>query len=751
MLALAFLNPLLLWALPLCAVPIVIHLLNRRRFKIVHWAAMDHLLAALKRNRKRLRMEQWLVLLLRVLAVLLLVFLVSRPQLGGGGLLRSTTHHVVLLDDTASMQQRSGSVTLFDKGEDKVRELAEKLGQTRSGDLFSLLRTSRGAQPDLWAQRVGPDLGTRTGQLLKEMTAGDGSMDLGELLQLCEKRAGEQKDAAKTVYHLVTDLRSTDWISEDEKPRSKLVAALMKLDPDGFQVVPIGSRDADNLAVVGIRSRDRVATTGLPTEFAVDVQNLGLDASSVAELAVEVDGQGRVVQPVEALAPGEKATIDISHTFFSPGYHRVEASFTTPADTFTLDDRRALAIEVQDRVHLLLVDGEPGDTSDDGETLFLAVALDPGGDAVTGNDVQVVTDAALADVDLSTFDMVWLCNVPAPSEAVVQKLEKFTAGGGGLVIFLGAQVDVGRYNDLLYKAGKGLLPLQLGEIAGDPDKPEHGFLVNRTHPLVARMPDVFDIVFSKALLIKRHLGMVEDPSSTANVLARVHDADGAPILLTQTFGSGGGQVVVVGLTADKHWSNLPDTIAEVVLSNEIRRFATKVHDLAGFNLQTTDSYRLTLDPGRYKPDVTVRGTGDGGEEITVTAVAPDTPAAPTAPADQPPPAVAAAPAQMQLTLPMSELHALGAYDVELHRQGDEVERRMLTRSLPASESRLVRLQPTVFQKLYPTEVQDRVQFLQENAGLGTGTGEGEIWRLLAFALLAGLLIESLLAWRFGRR
>ena len=73
MLALAFLNPLLLAAVPLCAIPIVIHLLNRRRFHRVPWAAMEYLLAAMKRNRKRLRMEQWLVLLLRTLAVLLLV------------------------------------------------------------------------------------------------------------------------------------------------------------------------------------------------------------------------------------------------------------------------------------------------------------------------------------------------------------------------------------------------------------------------------------------------------------------------------------------------------------------------------------------------------------------------------------------------------------------------------------------------------------------------------------------------------
>ena len=80
MFGLAFLNPGLLWALPLAAVPIVIHILNRRRFKRVPWAAMEFLLKAMKRNRKRLRMEQWLVLLLRTLAVLLLALLVDVPE-----------------------------------------------------------------------------------------------------------------------------------------------------------------------------------------------------------------------------------------------------------------------------------------------------------------------------------------------------------------------------------------------------------------------------------------------------------------------------------------------------------------------------------------------------------------------------------------------------------------------------------------------------------------------------------------------
>ena len=99
MLSLGFFNPMLLWALPLAAVPIIIHLLNRRRFNKVPWAAMEYLLRAMKRNRRRMQMEHWIILLLRTLAVIFLVFLVTRPQLTGGSILRARTHHVICLDD----------------------------------------------------------------------------------------------------------------------------------------------------------------------------------------------------------------------------------------------------------------------------------------------------------------------------------------------------------------------------------------------------------------------------------------------------------------------------------------------------------------------------------------------------------------------------------------------------------------------------------------------------------------------------
>src|SRR5688572_21052729 len=106
MLQLLFSNPFFVAAgVGLVSSPIIIHLINRLRFKRLRWAAMEFLLKAQKRNRRRLIIEQLLLLLLRCMLVLLAAFLVSRfIGFTFGGYSGTDGLHVVLLDDTLSMQ-----------------------------------------------------------------------------------------------------------------------------------------------------------------------------------------------------------------------------------------------------------------------------------------------------------------------------------------------------------------------------------------------------------------------------------------------------------------------------------------------------------------------------------------------------------------------------------------------------------------------------------------------------------------------
>lgn len=746
MLALAFLNPLLLAAVPLCAIPIVIHLLNRRRYHRVPWAAMEYLLAAMKRNRKRLRMEQWLVLLLRTLAVLLLVGLVSRPQLGGGGILSSRTHHVIVLDDSASMTQRTGSTILFERAQERVRALVEDLAQRRSGDLVSLVRTSRPMQPDLWAQRIGPDTGRRITTLQKEWTVGDGAPDLGQVLQATVKRAADVVDAARTEYVVVGDQRAHDWATDDDKAKPSVLTALSAMRAEERLTVAGVGGQQQNLAILDVRLVDRLTTAGVPATLAIDIQNQGLDPTVATTVSVEVDGQSRVAQPVPPLLPGERVAVPVGHTFHQAGFHRIEAQLEA-TEQFPIDDRRTLVLDVREKSRVLLVDGQPDE--DEGETFYLQAAMEM---VESGIEPMVVTDATLEETDLQPFDFVWLCNVQAPSQATSKRLTAFVAAGGGLAIACGNQVDAARYNELFWQDGKGLLPLPLGEIAGDPDKPEPATLVAKGHTICAGVGEVMELLVANVVLVKRWLTLVEDGEHTASVVIRVRDAEGPPLLATRTFGNGGGEVALFTVTADKFWTNLPSTDLFVVLVNQLHRAGARRRDTSGQNLLPDGVHRLQLDQATYRADVTLRALADGGDERTFTATeAP--PAPPADPANAPAPAPAPAPtmADLVLALPMTELRQLGTYEIELARHDGVPEKRLLARNPPPAESRLVGFLESSFTRLYPQELHGRVTFAGETAGLGAVGGEGELWPLLAAALLCGLLLESLLAWRFGRR
>ena len=109
-------NPALLWGSTLVGVPIIIHLLNRRRFRIVDWAAMEWLLQAIKQNKRRITLEQLLLLALRCLIILLIVLAVSKLVFRGSagavsGLIGKRTDWVVVLDDSFSTGQVTGSTT----------------------------------------------------------------------------------------------------------------------------------------------------------------------------------------------------------------------------------------------------------------------------------------------------------------------------------------------------------------------------------------------------------------------------------------------------------------------------------------------------------------------------------------------------------------------------------------------------------------------------------------------------------------
>src|SRR5215472_19035201 len=136
--ALGFANAPLLYGLLAASVPILIHLLNRRKFREVHWAAMRFLLAAIRKNQRRIRIEQWLLLAIRTLIILLVVTAMAKPFLESMGVVIAgrRVHRVLVLDASLSMGYTAGGVSRFDRAKTLAAELVKS---SRPGDSLSVV------------------------------------------------------------------------------------------------------------------------------------------------------------------------------------------------------------------------------------------------------------------------------------------------------------------------------------------------------------------------------------------------------------------------------------------------------------------------------------------------------------------------------------------------------------------------------------------------------------------------------------
>ena len=143
-----FLSPIFLSLTTLASVPIIIHLLNRRRFIRIDWAPMKYLKLTIKTNRQRLRIEQLILLAIRTLAVLLLMIAIARPVLSANSLNWLTGHgrtsRIIVIDDSLSMAYQTDHRSAFEGAHEVLTEIAGKIG---SQDSVTALLTSDMQRP----------------------------------------------------------------------------------------------------------------------------------------------------------------------------------------------------------------------------------------------------------------------------------------------------------------------------------------------------------------------------------------------------------------------------------------------------------------------------------------------------------------------------------------------------------------------------------------------------------------------------
>jgi len=414
----SFLQPMLLAALPLVALPIIIHLINQRRYQTIRWAAMMFLLAANRMSRGYARLRQWLIMAFRMAAIAALIFAVSRPLAGGwlgltaGGRADTT---IILLDRSPSMQQ-VGSDARGSKLETGRRQLVQTL-ETLGSARWVLIESTTAKPRELESVAdllTSPDTGPASA-----------SADLPAML-LAARDYIKANKAGRTEIWICSDLRENDWNAESGR---------WQVLRDGFIELPQGVRfhllaypqtAPGNLSVRVTDVRRR--KTGDQAEVLLTLRLAregGADDKESVPVQFEID-QARSEVSVE-LAAGVAELKDYRIPL-EKGRERGWGRVSIPADSNPADDDFWFVFEQPaPRRAIVVVEDPPA-----ARALSLAASISP--DPALRYAAEVVAPNQLADVDWDQVSLL-LWQAPLPEIELGKQIQAFVERGGSAIFF----------------------------------------------------------------------------------------------------------------------------------------------------------------------------------------------------------------------------------------------------------------------------------------------------------------------------
>ena len=579
----SFLNPFLLFGAGAVVIPIVIHLLNKRKFQPVTWAAMRFIKASLQQNQRRMQIEDLLLLLLRCLLLLLLALALARPAMRSSSnkvLGQSKVTAVLLLDNSASMGMSDGVQTRFDKARKAAEQAIDSLP---AGSAVAVFLASDVAQAVISEPTHDLNLARK---VVREAQLSDRSSDIYPGIERALETLRNRLAIRKEIY-LFTDGQANGWRQmADVQKILKKAGQAGSAEEVQAHVVLISDREERNLGVSALSVVTGLTPANRPLRFEVQVSNHGKHEARDIRVALSVDGEPPSDEVnIPSLPAGSTRGVSVFARFRTEGFHTVTARIAE--DRMRGDDQRVLAVRAIREVRALLVDGNPAGEPRETETFFLRHALQP----VAAADVEnyfikstVIPAAEFPDARLDDYDVVLLANVPEFPEATVVGVENYLRRGGGLIIFPGSKINAGFYNTVLFKQHQ-ILPASLGEPRGDAGQEDKFFGLqtkNYDHPIAALWNDpgvgtlgsvrfyrAFDLIPavepattnappSAAKSAKAGKGKTPEVNEAKEVgAARIvlRFADGAPAIVERPWGL--GRVVLFSSSASTAWNDLP--------------------------------------------------------------------------------------------------------------------------------------------------------------------------------------------------
>jgi hypothetical protein len=760
-----FLNPGMLVGGALVSIPIIIYLINRQKHVRRYWAAMEFLLRAMRRNRRRIQLQNLLLLLIRTAIILLLVLAAARPvsRLGVLSLAPDESRNWLFAVDTSySMGFQEDARSTFDQARETILRMMD--GLIKPGDQVALMTIEQNPRIRLAPTDLSDQGGVQLRERLDELRLTSGAVDLGAsfavLDELCGKFATALGEAQPKRVIIFSDLQRKDWLAADRPKEAGLPQYIHKIQQEGGSFAFASLSDElshSNLAITHLEISPALIARDVWVELRATIKNFGDEDFSNVDFTLRVDqdpadpDSESQVGEVIRVGRGETLPRSLPYKFTTSGYHTVIAELRS--DGLVVDNRRYLAVRVEEDIKVLLVDGDPTGDPLERETFHLEVALQPEDDAMgavqgrfTPFEPVYVTPDQLDAHDFKEYEVVILANVGELTAEQADGIKRYVRSGGALIVFLGANVQRDFYHRhfrATEAGGDHLLPFLLDEIRGDPRYPVNLQISDARHPIAAYFDVRKDVTRLHRPIISFYkyynVKLPEDGASAGRIAFNFTDTEKSPAVFDNAYGA--GRVLWVTSSADLEWNDFARWPDFVVFLYETISYLVEF-GMTSSNLTAGTEFRKTYAGTAYASDVQLLTPLDASGSLERTRSVRK--------------AMRNLPGGNQFDLTHEDTEVPGLYRLDLKRPNapgtDTVE--YFAVNVDTAESDMTSMTAEDFQTHFQEldyQVIDAAESIQDVEDQKKRLGGREYWKWVMGCVLFLLLLETFLAYLFGRR
>lgn len=435
-----FLNPFLLIGVIAASIPLIIHLWSKRQAKLIDFSSIKFLISLERKKVRKLRFQQILLLMLRMLIIILISIALARPILTdrwATAVKRAKTSAIIILDNSYSMSYTGLEGESFKLAKDKASQILDLL---HSGDSASLILMSD--KPDVIFEKLTTDIQQVKEAVNKSKISHRGTYVLPSIIKAFSMLK-ESKNPLKKIY-LISDLGENGW------NEWKSIPSDMMQDDVELILIKIGDMKDDNRAIEEIKLSSDLIGVGIPIQI-----NAKIKRNDKAKINLELIVEGERKSQITT----ESDSAIFNYTFNDPGIYKCELRLES--DKLSLDDVRYFIVKALGQIKVLLV----GDNK-----FYLNLALNPSISSENAGEPLIMPVSCnvneLGTQSLDKYSAVILVDVARLNDTAISNLRSFYQNGGNIIIFLGKNVDRDWYNSL------DLVPVSLGkrEIFQDPLK-----------------------------------------------------------------------------------------------------------------------------------------------------------------------------------------------------------------------------------------------------------------------------------------